>query len=69
MKKLPKQFSGKGQTPGYDFNQILALPLGFIYTQTSLEGNNTFEVFKRQENACKRQNLKSYTHQLITNFN
>ncbi len=51
MKELQKQFSGKGQVKGYDFNQITASPFGYIYAKTSLEGGKTFEVFKRLENA------------------
>ncbi|UJH91689.1 hypothetical protein LZ575_03095 [Antarcticibacterium sp. 1MA-6-2] len=51
MKELPKQFSGKGQVKGYEFNQISATPYGYIYAKTSAEGSKTFEVFKRLENA------------------
>jgi hypothetical protein len=50
MKELQTQFTGKGQVKGYDFNQITATPYGYIYAKTSLEGTNTFEVFKRLEN-------------------
>jgi nicotinamide riboside transporter PnuC len=50
MKELQKQFSGIGQVRGYDFNLITARLYGYIYTKSSLEGINTFEVFKRLEN-------------------
>jgi hypothetical protein len=58
MKELQKQFSGIGQVKGYDFNQITATPYGYIYIKTSLEGSNTFEVFKRLENPL--YNVVSY---------
>lgn len=58
MRELPKQFKGKGQVKGYNFNQITASPYGYIYTKTSLEGSITFEVFKRLENTL--YNVVSY---------
>lgn len=51
MKELQKQFAGRGEVKGYTFNQITATPYGYIYEKTSEEGGNTFEVFKRKENA------------------
>jgi hypothetical protein len=50
MRELKKQFDGKGQVKGYEFNQILATPYGYIYAVSHKGVVRHHEVFKRIEN-------------------
>lgn len=49
MKKLQKQFTGKGQVKGFTFTQIKQNEVGYIYkVETGV--NTHYEVFEHKEN-------------------
>ena len=57
MKDLPKQFSGRGEVCGYNFNQISQTDKAFVY-EVSYGDSKHFEVFSKKLN--KRYACVSY---------
>ena len=49
MKDLPKQFSGRGEVSGYNFNQISQTDKAFVY-EVSYGDSKHYEVFKKKVN-------------------
>jgi hypothetical protein len=58
MKKLTKEFKGKGEVNGYAFQQIKSTENGFLYKVTSPIGGVHYEVFRRKIN--KMYDCESY---------
>ena len=49
MKKLPKEFIGKGEIKGFEFRLLSKKPNAFLY-QVNTGNQIHYEVFKRIEN-------------------
>jgi hypothetical protein len=49
MKELEKEFIGKGEVRGFQFEQVQANDNGYIYKVQHI-GEPYYEVFKRKEN-------------------
>ena len=49
MRKLAKEFEGKGEVRGYTFKQIIAEPYGYVY-EVGGSPKLRYEVFKHKEN-------------------
>ena len=58
IKRLPEQFSGRGEVRGYKFIHICITNRGFCYKVTQSNINPHFEVFRRKIN--KRFSCESY---------
>jgi len=58
IKKLPEQFTGRGEVKGYDFTLICKTEKGFCYEVTQSGIIPHYEVFRRKTN--KRFNCESY---------
>jgi len=50
MKKLKKQFEGRGEVKGYTFKQLSSSPYAYIYEVSNDLCTTHYEVFKHKEN-------------------
>lgn len=50
MKELQKEFIGRGDVSGFNFTQLQATDMAYLY-MVEYEGVKYYEVFKRRENA------------------